>query len=237
MTTAWLCQEDGTFLQELPVPPAPSKNNQPIHDWTPFEDRLAYDWAHYHYVSLQSLAAKIAEGLNLWSAMAFKHGSSTGAPWKTAKDMYKTIDAIQTGSLPFKTHCLFYKGLKPSTPPHWMEEVYKLDARDVLAIVRDQLAMPAFKDQFDYAPYKEFNNKGECIWSNLMSAQWAFKQAVCLLCIIVFQITFLTPLSRMNSHKTEKTMGLCLFPLLPEATRQLFQLRQVIKNITLSMFW
>jgi hypothetical protein len=48
----------------------------------------------------------------------------------------------------------------------------------VLAVVRDQLAMSAFKDQFDYAPYKEFNNKGECIWSNLMSAQWAFKQVV-----------------------------------------------------------
>jgi hypothetical protein len=42
-----------------------------------------------------------------------------------------------------------------------------------------------------------------------------------------------TLLSRMNSHKTETTMGLCLFPLLPEATRQLFQLQWVIKNITL----
>jgi hypothetical protein len=122
-TTARLCQEDGTFLQELSVPSVSSENDQPIHDWTPFKDRLAYDWAHYHYISLQSSAAEIAEGLNLWSATAFKHGSSTGAPWKTVKDMYETIDAIQTGSLPFKTHHLFYKGPKLSTPPCWMEEV------------------------------------------------------------------------------------------------------------------
>jgi hypothetical protein len=146
--------------------------------------------------------------------------------------MYKTIEAIQTGSLPFKTHHLFYKGPKPLTPLHWMEGAYEIDAHDVLAVIQDQLAMSAFKDQFDNVPYKEFNNKGECIWSNLMSAQWAFKQAVCSLCI-VFWITFLTLLSRMNSHKTETTMGLCLFPLLPEATRQLFQLQWAIKNITL----
>jgi hypothetical protein len=105
--------------------------------------------------------------------------------------MYKTIEAIQTGSLPFKTHHLFYKGPKPLTPLHWMEGAYEIDAHDVLAVIQDQLAMSAFKDQFDNVPYKEFNNKGECIWSNLMSAQWAFKQAVCSLCI-VFWITFLT---------------------------------------------
>jgi hypothetical protein len=59
-----------------------------------------------------------------------------------------------------------------------MEEAYVLDARDALALVRDQLATLAFKDQFDYVPYREFNSKGERIWSNLMSAQWAYKQAV-----------------------------------------------------------
>jgi hypothetical protein len=160
MTTAWPCQEDGTFLQDLPVPLTLGENNQLIHDWTPFEDCLAFDWVNYHYVSLQSLAAEIAEGLNLWSATAFKHSSSTGAPWKTAKDMYKTIDAIQIGSLPFKTHHLFYKGPKPSTPLHWMEEVYKLDAHDVLAIVQDQLAMSNFKDQFDYVCTKSSITRG-----------------------------------------------------------------------------
>ena len=72
---------------------------QHAHDWLPFEDRLAFDWAYYHYVDLQSSASAIARGLNMWSATAFKHGSLTGAPWKTAKDMYDTIDTIQTGTL------------------------------------------------------------------------------------------------------------------------------------------
>jgi hypothetical protein len=51
MTTARPCQEDGTFLQELPVTLTPGKDNQPVHDWTPFKDHLAFDWVHYHCVS------------------------------------------------------------------------------------------------------------------------------------------------------------------------------------------
>jgi hypothetical protein len=39
MTTARPCQEDGTFLQDLPVPPTLGENNQLIHDWMAFEDR------------------------------------------------------------------------------------------------------------------------------------------------------------------------------------------------------
>ena len=235
MTTARPCHADGTFLHEPPVRPTPGENDQPVHDWTPFEDRLAFDWAYYHYVTLESSAAKISEGLDLWSATSFKHGSSTGAPWKTAKDMYATIDAVQAGSLPFKTHHFYYKGPKLLTPPSWMEEPYDLDARDALAVVRLQLATLTFKDQFDYVPYQEFNSKGERIWSNLMSAQWAFKQAVCSLGV-VFRITFYTSLSRMSSHEIDVTMGLCLYPLLPEVTRQLFRSRRVIKNITPSTF-
>ncbi|KAF8257006.1 hypothetical protein EI94DRAFT_1774697 [Lactarius quietus] len=144
MTTGRPCQEDGTFLQELP--PTLDKNDQQPHDWKPFEDRLAFDWAYYHYVALQLSASRITEGLNLWSATSFKHGSLTGAPWKMM-------------------------------PPHWMEQVYELNARDVLDVIQDQLATIAFKDQFDSTPYQEFNSNGDRIWSNLMSGHWAFKQA------------------------------------------------------------
>ena len=234
MTTAWPCHADGTFLHEPPVCPTLGKNDQPVHDWTPFKDHLAFDWAYYHYVTLEPLAAEISEGLDLWSAMSFKHGSSTGAPWKTVRDMYVMIDAVQAGSLPFKTHHFYYKGLK-LLMPSWMEEPYDLDAHDTLAIVWLQLATLTFKDQFDYVPYQEFNSKGEQIWSNLMSAQSAFKQAVCPLGV-VFWITFLTSLSRMSSHEINVTMGLCLYPLLLEVTRQLFWSWWVIKNITLSTF-
>ena len=183
-TTARPCAEDGAFLQAPPdsTSPltAPSQDGQHAHDWSPFEDHLAFDWASYHYMKLQLSAASIVEGLNLWSATAIKHGSSAGAPWRTANEMYATIDAIRTGSLPFKSFKFRYTGPKPPTPPHWMEQTYELNTRDILSVVREQLATADFSGQFDYVPYKEFNSKGERLWSNLMSVQWAFMQAVCL---------------------------------------------------------
>ncbi len=230
MTTAWPCYEDGAMLQEPAVPLTQSENDQHVHDWMPFEDCLAFDWAFYHYVTLQSSAANIVEGLNLWSATSIKHGSSAGAPWKTAKDMYTMIDAIQTGSLPFQTYKFYYTRPKPSTPPHWMEQAYELNTWDVLAVAQEQLATSAFKEQFDYVPYQEFNSKGERVWLNLMSRYWAFKQAVCPL-HVVFLPHFLILLPRMSLHKTETTMGQCLSPLLLGVTRQPFWLQQVIKNI------
>lgn len=170
----------------------PSQDDSYVHNWAPFDDRLSFDWAYYHYVTLQSSAAKIAEGLDLWSAMCIKHGSAAGAPWRNAKEMYATIDTIEVGSLPFKSFEFRYTGPKPSQPPHWMEQVYELNARNILDVVQEQLATPDFKDQFNYVPYKEFNSKGERIWSNLMSGQWAFLQAVRPLYCFGFFLTSLT---------------------------------------------
>ncbi|KAH8977368.1 hypothetical protein EDB92DRAFT_1808774 [Lactarius akahatsu] len=164
-------------LTSLPSPVLPSQNNQHIQDWTPFEDHLAFDWAYYHYVNLQSSAAEIAEGLNLWSATSFKHGSTIGAPWRSAKEMYATIDTIEIGSLPFQTFTLQYTGPKPLVPPCWMEEAYELNTYNILEVIQEQLATSDFKSQFDYVPYKEFNGRGERMWSNLMSGQWASMQA------------------------------------------------------------
>ena len=193
------CDEEGKFLQALwdsmsLLSALPSQDDSHAHDWAPFDDRLAFDWAYYHYVTLQSSAAKIAQGLDLWSATCIKHGSAAGAPWRNVKEMYTTIDAIQVGSLPFKSFEFQYTGPKPSSPPDWMEQVYELNAHNILDVVWDQLATPDFKDQFNYMPYKEFNSKGEHIWSNLMSGQWAFMQAVrSFSCIVFLKKSYLTP--------------------------------------------
>jgi hypothetical protein len=133
-------------------------------------------------VTLQSSASAIAEGLNLWWATSIKHSSTAGTPWKSTKETYLTIDSIQTGSLPFKTFNFYYTRPKPPMPPPWMEWAYELNACDVLAVVRKQLATADFSKKFDYVPYKEFNGKGKHLWSNIMSGhcQWVFMQAVCV---------------------------------------------------------
>ena len=59
-----------------------------------------------------------------------------------------------------------------------MEQEYELNTRDVLAMVEQQLATPEFDGSFDYTPYQEFGPDGKCVWSNLMSGHWAWKEVV-----------------------------------------------------------
>ena len=183
---AWPCDKNGNFLKkpESDLQPLPA---EPINDssgnpWAPFNDRLEFDWAYYHYVCLQSSALDILEGLDLWRATIVKHSSEHPAAddilWHNADKLYKTIDSIQTGDALWKSHKLLYSGLKPQTPPRWMEETYELNMQDVLVVIEQQLDTPDFESQMQYIPYQEFNNKGHRVYSNLMSGDWASNQAV-----------------------------------------------------------
>jgi hypothetical protein len=102
------------------------------------------------------------------------------APWKDSAELYATIDAIQDGDSPWKLYRIRYKGPRPlGTPPKWMTETYELCMRDSRHVLHHQLSTVQFKDRFNVAPYRQVNNNGVRTWSNLMSADWAWKQAVC----------------------------------------------------------
>ncbi|KAF8221914.1 hypothetical protein L208DRAFT_1325431 [Tricholoma matsutake] len=96
---------DGSFLTE-PVPnpePVQPPDTTPKNPWAPFPDRLAFDWAQYHYVRLQSSADEIHEGLDIWHTTVIKHeteyGETDHVPWRSAQDLYETLDSIKAGGV------------------------------------------------------------------------------------------------------------------------------------------
>ena len=65
------CSADGKFLSKeaaMHPPPRPPMGRETGNEYAPFEDRLAFNWAHHHYVELQSSEKKIGKGLDLWLA-------------------------------------------------------------------------------------------------------------------------------------------------------------------------
>jgi hypothetical protein len=163
-----------------PPPPPSIPDAAKDNAWHPFEDRLAFDWAYYHFVELQSSERHINKGLDLWLAAAVKAGSDdTSVPWSSAQDMYETIDSIQDGDAPFKTIQFKWAGPIPEkTPPKWKTETYELVVRDIRIVTQHQLSTTDFKDSFNSRPYLQFNHKGERVLSNLMSGDWANNEAV-----------------------------------------------------------
>ncbi|KAJ7737732.1 hypothetical protein B0H16DRAFT_1762218 [Mycena metata] len=174
------CNANGDYLPPFsipPPPPAPPADGQDPAAWAPFESRAEFDFAEFHFVKLQTSAGNINTALDLWAASVLPYGGT--APWKNSDELYATIDEIQSGDMPWKTYQLRYTGPLPAagTPPKWMTQTYEVCTRDLRAVLHHQLETTAFKDDVDMTPYRQFNHIGKRVWSNLMSGDWAWKQA------------------------------------------------------------
>lgn len=179
------CDEHGAFLNDpasAKPPPPPAHTVDPNDPWAPFEDRIAYDFAQYHYVKVQSSADEISTNLDMFIANSIKHSRNEQASgpngWHNARDMYATIDSIPAGDVPWKTYKFRYSGPKPSTPPQWMLNDYELSVRDIVSVLEHQLSTSEFDGQIDYVPYEEYDPQGDRVWSNLFSGLWANHEAV-----------------------------------------------------------
>ncbi|KIJ63554.1 hypothetical protein HYDPIDRAFT_92089 [Hydnomerulius pinastri MD-312] len=145
--------------------------------WRPFNSRKDFDFAYFHFVEAQSSESQVNKALDIWAAQVYEYGGKP--PWQNAKDLYHTIDSIQAGDAPWKAYKIKYTGPLPAngTPPKWMTETYELCTRDTETVLRNQLESPEFRDAMNLVPYRQFNKEGHRLWSNLMSADWAWKQA------------------------------------------------------------
>ncbi|KAJ7203848.1 hypothetical protein GGX14DRAFT_698923 [Mycena pura] len=174
LANALPCRTDGTYLPPFAAAPPPPVDG--IEAWGPFESRAAFDFAQYHFVQLQTSEKNINTALDLWAASVLPFGAT--APWQNAADLYAAIDEIQHGNAPWKTYSIRYTGpLPPGLAPKWMTQEYDLCTRDTRQVLHQQLATSTFRDQIDLVPHRQFNHGGKRVWSNLMSGDWAWRQA------------------------------------------------------------
>jgi hypothetical protein len=172
------CDENGHYLQPNTRPP----DHQPLDAtpdnlFHPFEDRLAFEFADYHFSRQELSESSINEALQLWAGQSAKNGHND-VPWKSAAEMYNTIDKIRQGNNPWKSVPFHYTGPKPKTPPKWMTKEYVLVTRNICHLLYEQIACTDFDGHWDYAPFMEFDHAGNRVWTNIMSGDWAAKQAV-----------------------------------------------------------
>ena len=170
--------KNATVAQTEDLPPRPTSSPNP---WSPFPDRISFEYAEHWFVELQAPEKQIARGLQLWKMVC--HTASRAAklpPWKTPSDMRSTTDGITEGSsMEWRVATFTYTGEKPTTNvPAWMDETYELNYRNILDVLEHQLADPAFKDHFDTVSYQEFDAKQKRVYSNFFSGSWAYNEAV-----------------------------------------------------------
>jgi hypothetical protein len=105
-------------------------------------------------------------------------------PINDHKELYAMIDAIEQGDVAWSSFSVSYNGELPDTSsgatiPPWMTQKYEVWFRDPLGVLENQIGNPDFKGVFDYAPKRVFR-KGKRRYRDLMSGNWAWRQAVSL---------------------------------------------------------
>jgi hypothetical protein len=86
------CDANGEYLPPFSAPPplpSPPADGQDPDAWAPFGSRVEFDFAHFHYVQLQSSERDINTALDLWAASVMQHGRRV--PWKNTAELYATI--------------------------------------------------------------------------------------------------------------------------------------------------
>lgn len=116
--------------------------------------------------------------MDAFAAFGYPFGASP--PFADAKDLYNVIDSIPLGDAPWHSFSAKYTGTMPEIDvPAWMNATYDVWCRNPLDVVRNLLSNPDFKDEFDYAPYREYDTNHSQQYHNLMSGNWAWRHAVC----------------------------------------------------------
>ena len=186
-----------------------------------FDTRVQFELADFAFRDAQLSAGKVNTLMDLWAAAALENGGQP--PFADKDQLHAAIDAIPLGSAPWKACTVKYTGPLPlhGDVPSWMTDEHELFYRDPVEVIRNQLQNPAFDGHIDYAPYKEFGSDGERRWSNLMSADWAWKQAVVSLSLLPLNACSLI-FFRTSLRRILEVMAPHLSHLLREAIRQQF---------------
>ncbi|KAJ7580014.1 hypothetical protein C8J56DRAFT_795323, partial [Mycena floridula] len=130
----------------------------------PFSNRHTFDWAQFHFVEIQALDSKTNRGLDLWQVALIS----------SAKEVRTTIDSIQESDIPWKTVQFHYSGPLPNgMPPKWMTETYELCVHDFHLLLQQQLTTTVLDNMAQWL----FNKDRNQVYSNRMSANWAWTQS------------------------------------------------------------
>ena len=123
-------------------------------------------------------AGRINELMGLWAASNVKLGGS--APFKNCLDMYRTIDNVALGDIPWKSFKLCYEGeMHPTESPSWMTDHHTIWYRDPNEVVKNLLANPDFVGEMKLGPHRDYDAAGQRQYSDFLSGDWSWAQAVC----------------------------------------------------------
>jgi hypothetical protein len=126
-------------------------------------------------------AGDIDDLCELWAASKSKCRCANGnaPPFIHHRDVYKTIDQIDTCDVAWSSFTVTYQGpCRTDEPPSWMVKEYDVWYRNPHEVIKNMLANTGFNGEMDSTPYRVYGTDGGREYQHFMSGDWAWDQAV-----------------------------------------------------------
>ncbi|KIJ16151.1 hypothetical protein PAXINDRAFT_32952, partial [Paxillus involutus ATCC 200175] len=155
-------------------PPHPGPRDGGV--WHPFKSQPHYQLVDFIYRHNEMPATHIDELMHIWAA----NDSNGTPPFANHEEIYKTINMIAEGDAPWE--CLSIQHVDVDHPaddhtvPPWKRANYEFWCRPIKPLLKHQISNPEFKGHIDYAPRQVFGDRHQCVWSDFMSGNWAWKE-------------------------------------------------------------
>lgn len=182
------CDEEGYNLPVgSPPPPAPNSERDG-NDYTPYSSRAEFELADLLFREVQMSGKKINQLMDIWAAFPrdenvdHPHDADDAAPpFANSADLYNVIDSTQLGDVPWQAFSVTYDGEIPDgVPPTWMSNSHEVWYRDPLKVMENQIGNQDFGTDMDFAPKQVFDKNDKRQYTDFMSGNWAWEQAVCI---------------------------------------------------------
>lgn len=231
------CDIDGYDLPDnAPPPPEEPRAND---DYFPYSSRPEFELADFLYRKEQMSGKKISELMDIWASYGQIMGidPENGPPFANAQDLYDTIDSTELGGEPWQVSTVIFMTRSftligviawqafsvqfngnvcvagQTEAPRWKTEPYEVWFRDPLKIAEGQIGCKDFVGEMDYAPKRVFTRGGDRQYSDFMSGNWAWRQAVSYMTIDSLRRP-LTPQTQDTIAEDPETHGSMFVPLI-----------------------
>ena len=208
--TAQPCNEEGDFLPE--GAPAPPRDN--IVDFSPFADRPSFEFVELAFEKMQVSKGDLDQLLHILAAKNVADGhAEQPAIFENTRELLETIDDIPYGDATWRAYKVRYTGpIDPDSPP-WMRRTYTVHMRDTLVVAKQLVTSDDFKGKFNTRPFAEYLLNGARMYSDLMSGQWAYREAVSFAVTPVIPLLTLCP-AQTKIAEDPRTHGAMLVPVI-----------------------
>jgi hypothetical protein len=159
-------------------PPAlPTERHK--EDYYPYNSQAEFELADFLFRKEQMSGKKVCELMDIWAAYQQNRGEEVDPPFSGVKDLHNTIDATEVGNVPWQAFSVQFDGEIPAdNTPTWMTASYEVWFRDPLQVMEQQLGNKDFGAELDVAPKRVFSKEGKRQFTDLMTGDWAWAQAV-----------------------------------------------------------